>query len=123
MNFLFTTVFFLGISFFGFNQEYQNIAFIKSKNEFIESKQNGDFNFIMPNATSSSSIEQNSKYYTIYFTVKFDEINHQVTISMITNDEKSRHIICRFLASSGIEKINLDGKNHLLEEFYQLYLK
>jgi hypothetical protein len=68
----------------------------------------------MPNSTSSSSIEQNSKYYTIYFSVKFNEINHEVDISMITNDEKSRHILCRFLVSSGIEKINLDGKNYLI---------
>ena len=39
------------------------------------------------------------------------------------NDEKSRHVICRFLLASGIKKVSQEGKEMSVEEFFQTYIK
>ena len=116
-------MFLLGISVFSFGQESPKTAFAKSKAEMTQSKTSGNYSFTLPKGTTSTTVEQNAKYYTHYFTVNYTESSQEAKITMITNDEKSRHIICRFLIASGVEKVNVEGKSMSVEEFYEANLK
>lgn len=124
MKFSFLTfVLFITLSTFVVGQNNLKTAFTKGKNELVKGKESGNYVFVLPEETTSESVEQNAEYYTLYFTVNFNENTREATINMKTNDEKSRHIICRFLVSSEVEFVNVNGKNHTVEEFYQVYLK
>jgi hypothetical protein len=124
MNKIFlTAVLFLGLSITAFGQEKTKTALTKGKAEILKGKESGSFSFTLPSGTATSTVEQNAKAYTMYFKVNFNESTHEAAITMVHNDEKSRHVICRFLMSSGMEKVNIDGKDLTVEEFFINYLK
>ena len=118
-----TTVLFFGITASVCGQSDIRVAVSKSKSELAQSKTNGKYIFSLPTGTPSDKVEQNAKYYTNYFTVTYSSTTSVANITMITNDEKSRHIICRFLIACGIEKINVEGTDLAIEEFFTSYLK
>ena len=110
-------VFSLSISSFAQEARVENKATLEA------GKKSGDFTFYLPESISADDVTQNSKYYTHYFTVNFDDASSKADIKMITNDEKSRHVIVRFLVSLGIEQVVMDGKAENVEAFYQTHLK
>ena len=122
-KFYFIAVLFIGLSITAHSQDISNLALVKSKLEILKSKENGCYIFTFPKGTTKEKIEHSAKYYTIYFNVIFDEKTLEAKINMITNDEKSRHVICRFLASNEIEIINLEGQEFVIEEFYKQFMK
>ncbi len=113
----------LGLSITAIGQEKSKTALSKGAIEISKSKENGNYSFTLPKGISAATIEQNAKSYTMYFKVNYNEGTQEAHITMVTNDEKSRHVICRFMISSGIEKINVDGKEIMLEDFFTTYLK
>jgi len=122
-TFYLIAVLFIGLSITAHSQNSSNIAFVKSKSEILKSKENGSYIFTLPKGTTKEKVEQSAKYYTIYFNVIFDETTLEAKINMITNDEKVRHVICRFLVSTDVEIINLEGQEFVVEEFYRQYMK
>ena len=122
-TFYFITVLFIGLSITAYSQNSSNLAFVKSKSDILKSKENGCYIFTLPKGTSKEKVEQSAKYYTIYFNVIFDETTLEAKINMITNDEKVRHVICRFLVSTDVEIINMEGQEFVIEEFYKQYMK
>ena len=122
-TFYFIAVLFIGLSISAHCQDASNLALVKSKLEILKSKENGSYVFTLPKGTTKGKVEQSAKYYTIYFNVIFDEKTFEAKINMITNDEKSRHVICRFLVSNEIEIINMEGQEFVIEEFYKQYMK
>ena len=116
-------VLFIGLSITAHSQNSPNLAFVKSKSEILKSKENGSYIFTLPKGTTKEKVEQSAKYYTIYFNVIFDEKTLEAKINMITNDEKVRHVICRFLVSTDVEIINMEGQEFVIEEFYKQYMK
>jgi len=124
MNKLFlTAVLFLVISITAIGQENSGIAVSKGTVELAKSKSSGVYHFTLPKGATSASVEEKAKYYLLYFNVTFIEATSEATITMVTNDEKSRHIICRFLTSSNSKHVNVDGKEITLDEFYTTHLK
>ena len=113
---------FLVLSIGAWGQE-NKIAYTKGKTDIIQSKETGIYSFILPDSITSSNVEINKKYYTNYFKVEFNELTNEAIIEMVKNDEKSRHVICRFLMASGIEKVSQEGKEMSVEEFFQAYIK
>lgn len=118
-----TTMLLLGLTMTSYGQEKLGTAISKSKSELAQSKTNGKYTFTLPSGTSTETVQQNAKYYTNYFTVDYVVATNVANITMVTNDERSRHVICRFLIASGVEKINVDGTEFPVEEFYTNYLK
>ena len=99
------------------------IAHTKGKTDIIQSKETGIYSFILPDSITSADVEINNKYYNQYFKVEFNELTNEAIIKMTKNDEKSKHLICRFLFASGVEKIIHEGKKMPVEEFFQTYIK
>ena len=122
-TYYFIAVLFIGLSLSAHSQEKSKSAFVKSKTEILKSKENGSYIFTLPKGTKKETVEQSAKYYTIYFNVIFDEKTLEAKIDMITNDYKSRHVICRFLVSTDIEIINMEGQEFVVEEFYKQFMK
>ena len=117
-------LFFVILSFNLFGQngdKYYSINMNKEKLAIF--KQNGDYSFQLLDNYTDEIVKTNSKYYSMYFSVEFDEVKKELKLKMITNDEQSRHVICRYFSALNINKINIDGKEYELENFYQLYLK
>ena len=117
------TLLFLAIYTNSFSQESAKTAIANNLTEINTSKENGIYKFILPKGTTLASVEQSAKYYTIYFTVSFDESKNEVTIKLINNDEKSRHVIVRFLVSTEVNSVSMEGKPFSTEDFYRNYMK
>ena len=118
-----TAVLLLGLSITAIGQEKSKIATTKGATELTKSKESGNYSFTLPKEVTAITVEQNAKSYVMYFRLDFNETTHEALIKMITNDEKSRHVICRFMISSGIEQISVDGKEMIIEDFFTTFLK
>lgn len=128
-----TTMLFFGISMSSIGQEKvkteasetkkSTFAISRPKSELAQSKADGKYTFVLPYGTSNETVQQNAKYYSQYFTVDYAAGSNTANITMLTNDEKSRHIICRFLFASGVEKIDLEGISIPVEEYFTTYMK
>jgi len=124
MNKLFlSAVLFLGLSITAIGQEEAGVAISKGTVELAKSKTSGVYHFTLPKGATSASVEEKAKYYLLYFKVTFVEATSEATITMVTNDEKSRQVICRFLTASKANHVTVDGKEITLDELYTTYLK
>jgi hypothetical protein len=114
---------FLFLSTFSFSQDKVFLAKVEKSTEFAENKTKGEFNFLFPKQITQEQIDLNATYYKSFFTVSYDEKKQNVKIKMITNDEKSRHVLVRFFITSKISQIDMDGKSYKVDEFYQKHIK
>lgn len=104
-------------------QETNGVAIAPSKTEIAKGKENGNFKFFMPEGVSAEEVAQSAKYYTHYFTVDYDSNTRAAKISMVTNDEKSRSVIVRFLVSNNVQTVDVEGTMVSVYDFFEKYLK
>lgn len=123
MNKLFLILAVMFFSSFSFSQQGEKEALTSGKEELVKSRGIGVFSFVLPKGNTKETVSDNAKYYTMYFTVSYNSEKNEVKINMVNNDEKSRHVICRFLVASGTEKVIVEGNSLNVEEFFQNYLK
>ncbi len=100
-----------------------NSATAQSKTELISSKVSGNYSFILGNKLSADEVTKNAQYYVHYFTVDYSVKTYEAKVTMLTNDEKTRHVVVRFLTACGIQNILVDGKTISAEEFYINFMK
>ena len=98
-------------------------ATAQSKTELISSKKTGNYSFILGNKLSADEVAKNAQYYVHYFTVDYSEKTNEAKITMIENDEKTRHVAVRFLTACGIQNVIIDGRTISTEEFYINFMK
>lgn len=106
-----------------FGQDKIFEAKVANPTHFNESKNAGEFKFILPNATKKEDVNRAAEFYKTYFTVSYDENQHIASVKMLVNDSKSRQIINRFMISLKITQIEMGGVLYKVEEFYQKQLK
>jgi hypothetical protein len=106
-----------------FAQERSKVAVGPTKTEITAGKQSGEFTFVMPAGFTADEVAQNSKYYTHYFTVVFDAKTSKAKLTMVTNDEKGRSVITRFLVANGVQEVNIDGTLVNMADLFEKYLK
>ena len=99
---LLSAALFLVLSITALGQDENKIAHTKGRTDIIQSKETGIYSFILPDSITSSDVERNNEYYTNYFKVEFNELTNEAIIKLMKNDEKSRHVICRFLLASSL---------------------
>lgn len=106
-----------------FAQSSNEIASTKGAKELAVSKSSGEFVFTLPSNLTKEDIDKNSKYYTHYFTISFDESSHTATINMNDNTSKNRYVIARFLTACGVKYVTVDDVNLELSDFIEKHLK
>ncbi len=106
-----------------FAQEKSTIAVGPTTTEINSGKQTGKFTFIMPQGTTAEDVAHTTKYYTNYFTVDYKESSREAKITMVSNDERSRAVIARFLVSNGVREVNISGTLVSVDELFEKYLK
>lgn len=106
-----------------FAQEANQIAESQGATALTKSKLSGDYVFTMPSNLTAEDVSQNSKYYTLYFTVNFDEGSKKASIHMLDNSPKARFVICRFFTACGVQYVEVDDVNLDLTAFTEKYLQ
>lgn len=114
---------FITLSSLSFAQESIKFATAQSKADLAISKESGIYVFVLPKGITQEEVIKNSKYYLHYFTVEFSEKTNEAKIVMVSNDEKSRHVIIRFLTACGAQNIIVDGRTMPNEEFFVTFIK
>lgn len=104
-------------------QDNNGIAVGPSKTELAKGKESGSYKFILPEGANADEVAQSAKYYTHYFTVNYEASSRAAKISMVSNDEKSRSVIVRFLVSNGVQYVNIDGTMVSTNDLFEKYLK
>lgn len=105
-----------------FAQE-NSMAVAQKATELVSSKETGKYTFVMPADLTADQVAKNAKYYTHYFTVDFNESSKEAKVTMVINDEKSRHVVVRFLTACGVQNVSVDGKMYSNEDFFNAFLK
>ncbi|MEY3237251.1 MAG: hypothetical protein RI883_1352 [Bacteroidota bacterium] len=100
-----------------------NSATAQSKTELVSSKETGNYSFILGNKLSVEEVAKNAQYYVHYFTVNYSDKTNEAKVTMIANDEKTRHVVVRFLTACGIQNVIVDGRTISTEEFYINFMK
>jgi hypothetical protein len=117
----FALIFSLLSAFLSFGQ--QRVVISPPVNELVNVQLPiGKFIFEIPNDITSLQAEESANYYTMYFSIEYDQSSGKVTATMEQNEAKSRHILIRFFASLGLVDIEVNGTIMSLEKFYQTYL-
>jgi hypothetical protein len=106
-----------------FAQETATVASVVSKSAFLEGKTTGKFKITLPASSEKEDVQKSASYYVHNFTVNFDNATKVAEVTMVTNDERSRQIIVRFLSACGVQQINMEGTMVDLYPFYETYLK
>ena len=101
----------------------ETVASVVSKAAFLEGKTTGKFKITLPAGSVKEEVEKSASYYVHNFTVNFDNASKVAEVNMVTNDERSRQIIVRFLSACGVQQINVEGTIVDLYPFYESYLK
>ncbi len=104
-------------------QDSNGIAVAPTKSEIAKGKESGSFKFVMPEGTTAEDVAQSAKYYTHYFTVDYDNASRSAKIKMVSNDEKSRSVIVRFLVSNNVQTVDVEGSMVSVYDFFEKYLK
>lgn len=81
-----------------------------------------NYSFTMPNEASEEQINKVKDYYKNYFTVAYDSKSHVAKIHLTENKEMNRKVIQRFLMSSGVQTVTVDGKDMTVPNMYEQYL-
>jgi hypothetical protein len=101
----------------------ERVASAISDDNFVSANKAGLYTFAVPNDITAKEVALSAEYYTMYFTVTFDEKNHQTIITLKDKSDNAKHIIGRFFVSLGLREITYNGSTYSVEEFYQKYLK
>ena len=112
----------LGFAVVGFAQDRAAIAKTEGKLELIKSKESGEYAFVLPSNVTEEAVEKNSKYYTEYFTVNFDDGSKEVEITMISEEDIATKVIGRFLISCGVQEVEIDGASLPVTDFIDKHL-
>lgn len=113
----------IGFSAISFSQLASTVASAQTKTELATSKETGKYLFVLPSGLTTEEVTKNAKYYTLYFTVDFNQTSSEAKINMIANDEKSRHVVIRFFSACGVQSVKVDGNTISTEEFFLTYMK
>lgn len=108
--------------FTSFSQEKNSFTSL-SKADLVSAKNEGAFIFTSDKKLTNERVQESAKYYGLYFKVGFNADKNEISVNMITNDEKSRHIIVRFLVSLEVSKVKVDGTEYSPEDYFQTFLK
>ena len=101
----------------------QSVEYKGTKEDIAKAVEKGVFIFAFSESASSDEINKNAQYYTDYFTVSFNDETKEALIKMEDNSEMGRRVITRFLLSSGVKSVVLDGEKLTLNDFFEKYLK
>jgi hypothetical protein len=104
-------------------QDTPTKAKIENAEKFAAGKEKGNYVFQLPGSITAEQITKAASYYTQYFTVNFDAKSNSAKITMLKNDDVSKHVIVRFLVSVGVKEISMTGKDYDVETFFQDYIR
>jgi hypothetical protein len=97
--------------------------FSGKQDDLVASRDQGKFVFIFPDAVTEEDIASSAVFYSNYFSIDYNISTKEVLLTMRTNDDKSRHIIVRFLTSCGISKVKVSEATYSLDEFFNRCLR
>ena len=104
-------------------QDTPTKAKIENAEKFAAGKEKGNYVFQLPGSITAEQVTKAASYYTQYFTVNFDAKSNSTKITMLKNDDVSKHVIVRFLVSVGVKEISMTGKDYDVETFFQDYIR
>lgn len=91
--------------------------------EITEEATTGHFQWVFPDETTAEEIENTAKYYTTYFTYKYNADNKTVDVYPIVDSEETRRIMLRFLGANQVNKILVGEEEFELYSYYEKFMK
>ncbi len=104
-------------------QDATNTAGTSGADALIKSKASGEYVYTLPQAVTADLISQKAAYYVKFFTVTFDEANHEATVNMLNDEVSSRAVMIRLLTGCGVQFVEVDGEALQLQAFMDKHLQ
>jgi hypothetical protein len=116
--FLIVTLIFVGFS----TINAQSYAISADAKKLEIAKNTGVYEFIMGADVTEDKVAEVSKYYTEYFTIKFDEATHKATITLFNKDETSKMVMTRYFITIGADKIAMGDELMPIQDYFKKYI-
>lgn len=113
---------FVAIGFFSFAQQITVISKLNAS-EINKEAKTGHFQWVFPAQTTAESIQNTAKYYTTYFTYKYDATTQKVDVFPVTDSDEVRRVMLRFLGANQVNKIMVGEESYELYSFYETFMK
>jgi hypothetical protein len=113
----------LGLVTFSFAQEAHTIAVSNGAEALNSSKVSGDYEFTLPSTLTEEQVVKNASYYTSILTVTFDKGSNKASIHMLSNEQKDRYVLARFLTACKIQHVKVGDDTVELYDFIEKFLK
>jgi hypothetical protein len=88
-----------------------------------KAKTSGVIVFGVPADITAAEVDGVKNYYKQYFTTTLDEKKHEITLTLINNDEMSKQVVNRLMVSLDIRDYKVDGSELSFDEVFEKYLK
>ena len=83
----------------------------------------GHFQWVFPDQTTAEEIDNTAKYYTTYFTYKYNVENKSVDVYPVVDSEETRRVMLRFLGANQVNKIIVGEEEFELYAYYEKFMK
>jgi hypothetical protein len=83
----------------------------------------GHFQWVFPDETTADEIENTAKYYTTFFTYKYNVDNKTVDVYPVQDSEETRRVMLRFLGANQVNKILVGEEEFELYSYYEKFMK
>ena len=114
----------IAVIFFTVNFSFaQNAVFNGTGEDIRSGRESGIFEFTLPETVDEEEVNKSASYYTSYFIVDYNHESRVAKISMQDNDEMGRRVINRFMLSSGVRHIEVEGKEYSLSDFFNTFMR
>jgi len=105
----------------GLSFAQDHVARVSSAQELRDIKNTGKCVINLSRSFTKAEVADRSKYYTLYFTVDYNEASKDATITMVDNSPRSRQVIERFLVACEIESVLVGDEKVHHSDLFQKY--
>lgn len=123
---IFTTLTFFSLLFAStsFSQAINQVKLASNNVATVQKNiDNGVLTFYFNTKIDAKKVISNAKYYTEYFSVKYDKTSGKTILNYVDESKMARKVTVRFLSSNNIKEVLLGDQIISIDEFMTKYLK
>lgn len=94
-----------------------------SVDELAVGKSSGKYVFHLDKQITAADIDAVKNYYTSYFTVAFDEVKHEMVVTLTKNEITNVNVLKRMMIGIDVKNITVGSESLTYDQVVEKYIK